>query len=380
LGKAHHPAPAAVGGTPASFTRSKELAMKDPDPRSIDLKTWPLQPQRWRFVLAALLAQHNWRHATKNKGVSHETMEDRRQFLFRTFEFLQHGAEKSFKLDPRSFSGRHVEVLFGHYEQRARDGTLSAASLQKFHSFLCTFAGWIGKPKLVKPIGAYIADKALYSRSYVATDSKAWRVSGVDASTTIDEVARFDERAAAALAVMAAFGLRFKEAVMLRPHVDIVTAEPAGKVADAVGHYVKLTRGTKGGRLRHVPVDTPARADAVARARRVAQRDDDSISDPRYTLVQAIRHLRYVMERFGVTKRDLGVTPHGLRHQYAADEYRNGTGEAPPVEGGGPLPSQIDQAARLVVSERLGHARVEIAAAYLGSCDPRRRPALRSPT
>jgi integrase len=152
------------------------------------------------------------------------------------------------------------------------------------------------------------------------------------------------------------------------------------KVADAVGHYVKLTRGTKGGRLRHVPVDTPERVDAVARARRVAQRDGDSISDPRYTLVQAIRHLRYVMERFGVTKRDLGVTPHGLRHQYAADEYRNGTGEAPPVEGGGPLPSQIDQAARLVVSERLGHSRVQIAAAYLGSRDPRRRPALRSPT
>jgi integrase len=354
--------------------------MKNPDPRSIDLKTWPLQPQRCRFVLAVILAQHNWRHATKDKGVSHDTMEDRRLFLFRTFDFLQHNPEKAFKLDPRSFSGRHVEFLFRHYEQRAKAGTLGASSLQKYHSFLCTFAGWIGKPGLVKPIGAYIADKALYSRSYVATESKAWRARGVDVTTKIEEIARFDERAAAALAAIAAFGLRFKEAVMLRPHVDIVTAEQAGKAAGAVGHYLKLTRGTKGGRLRYVPVETPERESAVARACRVALREDESISDPRYTLVQAIRHLRYVMERFGVTKRDLGVTPHGLRHQYAADEFRRATGEAPPVEGGGLPPKNVDQTARLDVSERLGHSRVEIAAAYLGSSDPRRAAALRSST
>ena len=293
--------------------------MKNPDPRSIDLKTWPLQPQRWHFVLAAILAQHNWRHATKNKGVSHETMEDRRQFLFRTFDFLQHNPEKAFKLDPRSFSGRHVEFVFRHYERRAKEGSLGASSLQKFHSFLCTFAAWIGKPGLVKPIGAYIGDKALYSRSYFATESKAWRARGVDVQAVIDEVARYDERAAAALGLIAEFGLRFKEVVMHRPHADIVTAEQAGKPAGAVSHYLKLTRGTKGGRLRYVPVDTPERERTIARARQVAQRDDESISDPRYTLVQAIRHLRYVMERFGVTKRNLGVTPHGLRHQYAAD-------------------------------------------------------------
>jgi hypothetical protein len=77
-------------------------------------------------VLAAILTQHNWRHATKDKGVSHDTMEDRRQFLFRTFDFLQHNREKAFKLDPRSFSGRHVEFLFRHYEQRAKAGTLGA--------------------------------------------------------------------------------------------------------------------------------------------------------------------------------------------------------------------------------------------------------------
>jgi hypothetical protein len=46
-------------------------------------------------VFSGHLAQHNSRHATKNKGVSHETMEYRRQFLFRTFDFLQHNPEKA---------------------------------------------------------------------------------------------------------------------------------------------------------------------------------------------------------------------------------------------------------------------------------------------
>ncbi len=221
--------------------------MPQPDLRSIDLRTWPLQPQRCNFVLAAILAQHNWRHATKSKGVSHETMEDRRQFLFRTFAFLQRNPIKCFKLDPRSFSGRHVDFLFEHWEQRAKKGTLGPSSLQKYHSHLCTFAGWIGKPKLVKPIRAYIADPRLYARTYVATESKAWRAKGVDVQTTIDDVARYDERAAASLALMRAFGLRFKESVMFRPHVDVVTAAQAGK-PEAVRHALPAAASRDEGR------------------------------------------------------------------------------------------------------------------------------------
>lgn len=340
--------------------------MTPPDARSIDLHTWPLQPQRCSFVLAAILAQHNWRHAAKNKGVSHETMQDRRQFLFRTFAFLRHNPTKSFELDPRSFSGRHVEFLFRHYEQRARAGTLGASSIQKYHSHLSTFAAWIGKPNLVKPIGAYIDDAALYSRSYVARRSKTWRANGVDVRSTIDDVATYDERAAAALELMAAFGLRFKEAVMFRPHVDVVTAEQAGQPSGEARHFVRLSRGTKGGRLRHLRVDTPEREQAIARARRIALQETESIGDPRQTLSQAIRHLRYVMERFGITKRALGVVPHGLRHQFAADEHEKRTGVAPPVDGGEPAPREVSLKARQVVAEQLGHSRTQITAVYLG--------------
>ena len=275
--------------------------MTNPDPRTVDLSTFPLDPNRWKFVLDAILKQNNWRHATKNKGVSHETMEDRRQFLFRTFDFLLHNPTKSYKLDPRSLSGRHLELLFRDYERRAKEGSLSASSLQKYHSFLCTFAGWIGNLGLVKPLFAYIADPVLFSRSYVAVESKAWRARGVDVAQLIDRIAAYDERVAAAVLLMAVFGFRMKEAVMFRPNVDVVTAEQAGKSVAGVSHFVALRRGTKGGRLRYVPVITPAQQQAIALAQRVTMREGDSISDPRYTLVQAIRHLRYVMERFGLT-------------------------------------------------------------------------------
>nr|MCU0964225.1 integrase [Burkholderiaceae bacterium] len=72
---------------------------------------------------------------------------------------------------------------------------------------------------------------------------------------------------------------------------------------------------------RLLPIDTPQREAAVAQACRVAIGPDDSVSDPRRTLAQAERRLRYVMERHGITRAGLKVVPHGLRHQDAADAY-----------------------------------------------------------
>ena len=68
-----------------------------------------------------------------------------------------------------------------------------------------------------------------------------------------------------------------------------------------------------------------------------------------------------------MTKADLKVTPHGLRHQYAADEYERATGVRPPVEGGAAPDKAIDAAARQGVSMKLGHGRPDISNAYLGS-------------
>jgi integrase len=335
-------------------------------PRNIDLDKIPLQPQRWKYVLSLILARFNWRHAVKDKGVSFDTMEDRRQFLFRVFDTLLHNPIKTFKLDPRSLSGRHVDVLMTIWRQRAEAGELSASSLQKYHSILRTFTAWIGNPNLVKPLSAYFDDAALYKRCYVAKVSKAPRARGVDTDKLFAEIEARDVRAAAATRLIDAFGLRFKEGVMCRPHADVVTAAQAGKPATDTDMYLHVHRGTKGGRRRYVPIDTPERQRAVDIARLIAKGENESVSDPQLTLTQAIRHLRYVLECCGMTKADLKVTPHGFRHQYAADEYERVTSMRPPVEGGAAPDKAIDAAARQDVSMKLGHGRPDISNAYLG--------------
>lgn len=164
---------------------------------------------------------------------------------------------------------------------------------------------------------------------------------------------------------------------MLRPHADVLTAAQAGQAGCDTALYLFTHRGTKGGRKRYVPIDTDARLQAIKLAQDLVIGENDSISDPQFTLVQAIRHLRYVMERFGVTKKALGVVPHGLRHQYATDEYQQATGSPAPVNGGETLDRAVDVAARRDIAERLGHGRPQIVNAYLGGRPVANRQAIR---
>ena len=342
------------------------------DSPSVELDTLPLQPQRCMHVLALILRRHNWEHAVKAKGVGHRTAQARGRLCVWVFRFLRDNPVKAFKLDPRSFSGRHADFVLAYWCAEAKAGRLAPATIPTYYSHLKTFTGWIGKPKLLKPIQAYFDDPALYRRSGVTTEDKSWRGAGVDVAAVVRNVEGYDVHAAACLWLMLAFGLRFKESLMLRPHVDVVTAcQAAGKSgadredADAADEYLDTHRGTKGGRQRYLPIDDPLCRHALTYARDVAKGPHGSVSNPNLTLVQAMRRLRYVMERFGITKRDLRVVPHGLRHQFAADRSRGATGHPPPVAGGSAVPGAVDVAARREVSTLLGHGRPQITNAYL---------------
>ena len=145
---------------------------------------------------------------------------------------------------------------------------------------------------------------------------------------------------------MQAFQLRFKESVMFRPQTNVITAAQAGKPDSDIAFYLDTHRGTKGGRNRLFPINNAQSLAAIDYARRVTVGVHESVSDPRLTLQQAIRRLRYVMERFGITHADLGVVPHGLRHQGAADDYECTTGTPPPVAGGSAVDPALDLQAR----------------------------------
>lgn len=73
--------------------------------------------------------------------------------------------------------------------------------------------------------------------------------------------------------------------------------------------------------------------------------------------------------KLGLTKEGLGVTAHGLRHQYAQNRYVKLVGVITPIQGGDP--ALIDRDTHIHacydVMQHLGHSRVDVAASYYGS-------------
>ena len=86
-------------------------------------------------------------------------------------------------------------------------------------------------------------------------------------------------------------------------------------------------RAVKGGRVRFIPLDNPARLAAVEFAQDVVRGRDSHMGNPANELKQNLRRFDYVMEKFGITFRELGVTPHGLRHEVLIQFFGDQSGE-----------------------------------------------------
>ena len=299
----------------------------------------------WKASLAAVLKAHN--NAKVDGSVaSHATRDKRADVLYAGFKLLR---EQGYKLDTvHSFRGKHMEVLAKAWEERG----LSPSTLQNNLSTFRIFAGWIGKAGMVERTDKYVSPGAA-SRSSINTRDQSWTAAGVDVAAKLAEVAAKDARIGLQVALQAIFGLRAREAMQLRPHV-----------ADK-GSYLALMVGTKGGRDRVVPIDTPDKRALIDRAKTFAAAKLASTSDPARTLAQAKNHYYHVLRSCGITRAD-GITGHGLRHGYANDRYQQIAGQPSPVRGGTAPDPDTDQAARLEVAEELGHSRASVTTHYLG--------------
>jgi integrase len=121
---------------------------------------------------------------------------------------------------------------------------------------------------------------------------------------------------------------------MLQPRVAERSATGAPVIAGTPGEWLEVARGTKGGRPRRVPIDSPAARAALDAAQALVASDAQPLADPARTLKQNLDRLHNVLKKFGVTRRALGVTAHGLRHGYAAERYEALTGVPAPVGPG----------------------------------------------
>ncbi|MCB1771247.1 MAG: integrase domain-containing protein, partial [Candidatus Competibacteraceae bacterium] len=218
--------------------------------------------------------------------------------------------------------------------------------------------GWIGKASMLRPGASYLDDPTRYQRTTAADHDHSWTAQGVDPDEKIAEIARDDPAVARVLRLQHAFGLRIQEASLLNPARDIVNAT-----------QLRVVAGTKGGRPRVVPIETDAQRAVLAEAQDYAQQTRRSMIPSKYDLKQWLAHCYHVLTRHGVTRKD-GLVSHGLRHQYANDQYEAATGEPSPVRGGGPVDPATQRQAQRDVASRLGHARPGITAAYYGKLDP----------
>ena len=305
----------------------------------------------WRDELAQILAHFNRKHAIKDKDVSHKTREDREDFYFAFFRELRGNDDVKMKVRPRNLTNRHIEFMVGRWVARG----LEPGTIQLYLSYLRTFAEWTGHPGMVMPPAKYVDDPALVGRSYAAVKDKSWSAHNVIPETKIAEVSAFDCYVGCQLLLALRYDMRVKEAIMCMPH------------AAEVDGQLEIKRGTKGGRQRFVPIDTPEKRAALEAAKLLVGGKSANLGRPGKSLKQNIQRFRYVMKKFGITKADLGVTAHGLRHEYANDRYLQFVGAPSPVRGGPPIEREADRAARLRLAEELGHSRENITCAYLGA-------------
>lgn len=341
--------------------------------------------ENWKRALQDLINENNFRHARQNRHVSYLTREQRARGLFRIFLLLR---AMGYRLAPRNLGGRHIECLMRYW---TADPTLapelakripkhrmpwlpvkpySPAYIQLQLSFLRAFSAWIGKPGLVLTARRYVDDHSLIRRTLNATTDRSWDAHQVDFEAILAKVHAADPRVALQLEVMRAFGLRKKEAVMFSPscaevpaHALPATAEPGPFLM-----FIRIKRGTKGGRVRYTAVRTPEQANVLARARECAPAPGSHIGAPGLTLKQALKRFSNVLARAGVNRKELGVTPHGLRHQFASDLFVELTEVPPPIRNGElNLEQEAVAAAYLEVARQLGHGRPQIAGAYLGA-------------
>ena len=307
--------------------------------------------------LADLLKRHVGTRVGSTASVSKATADKRWKDLFAGFRLLRKLGMKLEK--PESFDGRHMQALVTAWVEAG----LSASTITNRISSFRIFSQWIGKKGMVELAARYVSNPSLVRRTSVATEDKSWTAKGIDAAALIGQVRLHSVRVATALELQLGLGLRMRESLLTKPHL-----------AD-MGNVMDVYRGVKNGRRRMVRIDTEAARLALDRAKAVVSAMDESVAGPVTdgTWTQVRNRYYGVMRKVGITRKDLGVVSHMLRHENANDLFARLAGYASPVRGG-PVPADpvMESYARAELAEHLGHSRPRITTHYVGRA---KRPA-----
>jgi len=306
----------------------------------------------WKQSLKEILEKHNKTAARGGKAVSFATQAARKEALERGFKELR---ALNFKLENvRHFKARHMTVLAQAWEQKA----LLASTIQNRISVFRTFAEWIGKPGMILGAEHYVKNPQSVKRHSVAQTDKTWSGQHQTLSDKLANLQAQDPVVAIQLELQRAFGLRMREAALLKVHQ-----------ADK-GSHLAVNWGTKGGRDRIIPIQTDYQRDVLARAKLLITHKAHSLIPVNYNFKQWKNHYYYVCHENGISRKE-GITSHGLRHERLNEIYQTITGQVSPVkrkdsEEKNAFNSELDQIARQEIVEVAGHSRSSVSSAYIG--------------
>ena len=305
-----------------------------------------------------LLAKHA-NERVNGKVASMRTQELTHDVLHKVFKDLK---RLGYHLEkPQNIGDRHIEALVKLWHEEGK----ANSTMQNQLSRLRIFADWIGKPGLVrkKGIPAYLPEVAADTLvvRVNADHSKAWITNGIDVVAKIRQAERVDDRFGLMLMMQLAFGLRREEVLKCRPWK-----------ADE-GEFLRVFPGEgKNGRPRLIPIqNAQQRAILVYVKSRVkitkAIGWEYTASGDHATLEKNIRRYAHCAEKVGMTKKDAGVTGHGLRAQFAENAALLAKFVPPTLGGDRHMADANDLLlGRMKVAEALGHSEISITGPYYG--------------
>lgn len=279
-----------------------------------------------------------------NKEGAFATHHERQKVLR---SFAQHCEQKFHLRTLDQVKFRHIESQVNDWKQAA----LSPSTLHTRLSHLRWFVEKIDKHPLLDVIKERID---LPARHQAHGKNLAWEKEN---HASIDRIR--DPHVKMCLKVELAFGLRAEEARKLQPH-EVDKAEK-----------IVIYRGTKGGKEREIVIKNPIQRELLDEAKRLVG-PGQTLIPSRYSREISFVHFYYkVLRRAGITKAKLGITSHGLRHEYVHRTYEALTG-AKVLKGEDgkvryenyPSPEKDLEARRLIASW-LGHERIDITYVYL---------------
>lgn len=275
----------------------------------------------------------------RNRDGSFSTQSNRKRIILKMAKDLNILGYKF--SDPKSLKPKHIFALI---EQWKNEG-IATSTIKNRMAHLRWWAEKINKaPIVMRDNSSYGIDK----RVYITNVSKGKLLDSEKLELITCEYVKLS------LIMQREFGLRREESIKFNHSV-------------AVKNDKIILKGTwcKGGKQRTIPIETKNQREIL---KKVSELTGTASLIPRYkSYYQQLKSYEYQTTLASLNKM------HGLRHEYAQNQYRRITGWECPIKGGVKfnemtgIQKKIDRKARLEISRLLGHERPQITSIYIGS-------------